>query len=106
MAIPSDPEALLTRQQLAEALTERGFPTTTATLSTKASRGGGPPFQRFGRRVLHPWGLSLEWARSKLGPLVSTTSEADIADQRNQPANVAGSLPTWKQRRMNVAGVR
>jgi GrpB-like predicted nucleotidyltransferase (UPF0157 family) len=37
--IPSDPNALLTRIQLADALTETGYPTKATTLSTKATRG-------------------------------------------------------------------
>jgi|HubBroStandDraft_4_1064222.scaffolds.fasta_scaffold49774_2 hypothetical protein len=65
MPIPSDPGTLLIR------------PITVATLNTKASRGGGPPFYRFGSRALHPWGPSLAWARSKLGPLVTSTAELD-----------------------------
>jgi hypothetical protein len=77
MAVPKDPETLLTRRELAEALGEVGFPIAVATLNTKASRGGGPPYRRFGPRALHPWGLSLEWAREKLGPLVSSTAELD-----------------------------
>jgi len=38
------PDALLTRDQTAAALTARGFPIKAKTLSTKASRGGGPPY--------------------------------------------------------------
>ena len=40
-----------------------GFPVAHATLETKASRGGGPPFRRFGRKPLYEWGPTLEWAR-------------------------------------------
>ena len=77
MAIPSDPEALLTRDAMASALTEAGFPVSPATLATKACRGGGPPFRKFGPKPLYPWGSGLEWARAKLGPVVSSTSELD-----------------------------
>ena len=56
MAIPADVETRLTRQQTAAALTEAGFPVSTATLTTKATRGGGPPFSHFGPRVLYRWG--------------------------------------------------
>jgi hypothetical protein len=77
MAIPSDPEALLTRDVMAQALTEAGFPISPATLATKACRGGGPPFRKFGPKPLYPWGSALEWARAKLGPMVSSTSELD-----------------------------
>jgi hypothetical protein len=71
MAIPNDPEALLERKPLSSALKEAGFRVASATLATKASRGGGPPYQKFGSRALYPWGTALEWARSKLGPLVT-----------------------------------
>jgi hypothetical protein len=77
MAIPSDPEALLTRRVMAQALTEAGFPITKTTLATRATRGGGPPYRKFGPKPLYPWGLGLEWARAKLGPVISSTSELD-----------------------------
>jgi hypothetical protein len=80
MAIP-DPDALLTRQQLAEALTDAGYPTSPKTLATMASRGGGPPFRKFGRRPLTRWREGLGWARSRLGPVVNSTAELDIASQ-------------------------
>jgi hypothetical protein len=47
--IPHNPNALLRRKQAAEALTAAGFPTSAATLATKASRGGGPTYRLFGR---------------------------------------------------------
>jgi hypothetical protein len=77
--IPDDPDALLTRKVTAEALTAAGFPVRAATLATKASRGGGPPFRRFGRVPLYPWGTSLGWATSRLGPLMRSTSEGDLS---------------------------
>ena len=43
-------------------LTEAGFPVTEATLATKATRGGGPPFQKFGSRALYRWADALLWA--------------------------------------------
>jgi hypothetical protein len=83
--IPDDPEQLLTREATAEALTAVGFPTTPATLATKASRGGGPAFRKFGPRPLYRWADALGWARSKLGPVVTSTSELDTA-RRPDPA--------------------
>jgi hypothetical protein len=53
---PDDPETLLTREAAAKVLTVAGFPTSPATLATKASRGGGPPFRKFGPRALYRWG--------------------------------------------------
>ena len=49
MTIPSNPDALLRRKLTADALTEVGYPTSEKTLATKASRGGGPPYHRYGR---------------------------------------------------------
>jgi hypothetical protein len=70
------PDTLLRRAELAAALTQACFPISTATLATKAVRGGGPPFRYFGRIPLYPWGAGLEWAQSRLSPLVASTSEA------------------------------
>jgi hypothetical protein len=54
--IPEDADALLTRAKTADALSEVGFPISEAPLATKATRGGGPPYQRFGSRALYRWG--------------------------------------------------
>jgi hypothetical protein len=72
-------DALLTRAAVASALTEVGFPVSAATLATKAVRGGGPPYQLFGRKPLYRWGAALEWARSRLSRPVTNTSEARAA---------------------------
>ena len=47
-SIPNSPDQLLTRTELAAALTELGFPTSPATLATRATRGGGPLFRKNG----------------------------------------------------------
>lgn len=73
--IPLDPEALLGRKETAAALTEAGFKVSAETLTTKASRGGGPPYQRFGQRALYKWGDSLDWARSRLSSPRRTAAE-------------------------------
>jgi hypothetical protein len=75
--IPDDLDTLLTRVDCAEALTAAGFPTSPKTLATKASRGGGPPFRRWGWKPLYPWGSALSWAMERLGPPMRSTSEAD-----------------------------
>jgi hypothetical protein len=74
-----DPNELLRRKALAEALTEAGFPTASATLATKATRGGGPPFRLYGRIPLYRWGDALEWAESRLSKPRWSTSEGDVA---------------------------
>jgi hypothetical protein len=81
--IPQDPDALLGRRETAEALTESGFKVTPATLTTKASRGGGPPYRLFGPRAIYRWGDSLEWARSRLSTPRRSAAEHAGADPRS-----------------------
>ncbi len=78
-AIPENPDMLLTRSQTAAALTEAGYPISAATLSTRATRGGGPPFRKFGPRALYPWGAALDWAKNRLSAPVHSTSESDTS---------------------------
>jgi hypothetical protein len=79
MATPIDPNTLLTRAAAAQALTEAGYPTARATLASLATRGGGPFFRHYGPRVLYCWADLIQWAESRLGPLIRSTSEADAA---------------------------
>jgi len=76
--IPEDPNTFLPRAAFAAALTAAGFKIKASTLATKASRGGGPPFRKFGPYPLYQWGSGLAWAKSKLSPVVTTTSELDV----------------------------
>jgi hypothetical protein len=91
MALPTDLDTLLTRAALADALTKAGYPTARATLATRATRGGGPPYRRFGRVPLYRWGDAVEWAQSRLGPVVHSTSELDVQrpSRNSSVANVA-----------------
>ena len=75
--IPDDPDRLLTRQATAAALTEAGYPTAPATLSTKATRGGGPAFVKFGPRTLYRWRDALAWAESRVSKPRASTAEGD-----------------------------
>jgi hypothetical protein len=75
--IPEDPDTLLRREATAKALTEKGYPVSGKTLSTKATRGGGPPFRSFGRIPLYRWGDALMWAESKMTPPRHSTSASD-----------------------------
>jgi hypothetical protein len=79
--VPTDPNALLRRTLLAAALTQLGYPLAPATLATMATRGGGPPFQLFGRIPLYRWGAALAWAQSRLSAPRRNTSEGDAMDQ-------------------------
>jgi hypothetical protein len=76
------PDSALRTNALAEALTQKGYPTAPATLATKRSRGGGPPYRRWGRIPIYTWGEALEWAQSRLGEPHCSTSEEDAASVR------------------------
>lgn len=73
--IPTTPDAMLTREQTAAALTAAGYPVKAKTLSTKATRGGGPPYSVFNSRCLYRWGDALDWARSMTTKPRHNTSE-------------------------------
>jgi hypothetical protein len=86
MATQTDPDALLGRKELAEALTDAGYKTARSSLASLATRGGGPKFRKYGKYPIYRWGDALEWAKSRAGPLVSSTSELDAPSQADQAA--------------------
>jgi hypothetical protein len=77
MAMDLNPDTLLTRLGAAQFLTEQGYQTAPATLATKASRGGGPEYECYGRRPLYRPEKLLEWAKSRLSKPVRSSSEAE-----------------------------
>jgi hypothetical protein len=77
--VPENPDAILTRMQTGAALRAAGFPVADKSLATRASRGGGPPYRRFGARVLYRWGDALAWAESRLSDPIRSSSELDAA---------------------------
>lgn len=79
------PSALLRRRRCAEALTAHGFPVAEKTLATKASRGGGPPYRKFGRVVLYRWDDALAWAEAQLSDPVCSSSELAAVLKRSEP---------------------
>jgi len=83
--IPDSLDALLRREATAEALTAAGFPTKAKTLATKASRGGGPQFSKWGPWPLYRWGDALAWAHSRLREPRCTTSEPDAMQAASAP---------------------
>ena len=60
------PETKLRRSELADALTEEGFPIAASTLASMGSRGTGPPYDLWGRIPIYGWGPSLRWAQNRL----------------------------------------
>jgi hypothetical protein len=72
------PSTLMRRPDCAKALTEVGYPIRAKTLATMATRGGGPPYQKFGRMVLYRWSEALAWAEGRLSPPRHSTSETRV----------------------------
>jgi hypothetical protein len=69
-------DRLLRRSKAAQYITHTyGIPCSPKTLAKYACIGGGPPFRLAGRFPLYPVSGLDEWARSKIGPLVRSTSE-------------------------------
>ena len=101
--IPESLDARLTRDGLAEALTEAGFPTSAKTLATKASRGGGPPFRKFGPRAIYTWGDALQWAEARLSAPRRSTSEPDagLGLRGGQPERARASASTSFSKGLN-----
>lgn len=73
------PDPLLDRRAASALLSGFGITCAPATLATLASRGGGPPYRKFGTRVLYRPGDLVAWAESRLTPPRRSTSEADAA---------------------------
>jgi hypothetical protein len=85
-----DADAFLTRKQVAQKLTARGFIISAPTLATMVSRGGGPPYQLFGPRALYRWADALAWAQGRLSAPRHSSSEVDCCIGR-ATAGVDGS---------------
>ena len=79
MLATDNSEKLLTRDQLASALTAAGFPVKPKTLANKAMRGDGPPFSLFGSRAIYRWDTALQWAHDQLRRPIS---EDDLRSER------------------------
>jgi hypothetical protein len=72
---PPHPDAKLSRRDTSAAFKAAGYRVSESTLARLASRGGGPPFHKFGKYPLYRWGDSLAWAEGKLRSPVRSTSE-------------------------------
>lgn len=75
----ADSDTMLRRRGAARALSEAGYPVSEATLATKASRGGGPPYQKFGRVPLYRRGDLFAWAEARLSAPMRSASKVDMA---------------------------
>lgn len=81
MPLPANPDVLLTRADATAALTEAGYPVAKATLATKATRGGGPPYIVFNGCALYKLADLLAWAEASSTAKVASTSEFDALRQ-------------------------
>ena len=75
------PDSMLLRKAAAAALTDAGFPTAEATLATKATRGGGPPFRVFGRKPMYRYSDLIQWAESRSSRTVNKASEVNLEER-------------------------
>lgn len=71
--------ALLRRNACATALTKAGFPISPKTLASMVTRGGGPPYHKFGRAVLYRWSDVLAWAEGRLSSARNRSSDFIIS---------------------------
>lgn len=65
----------LTRVEAIRYLSDRGIPIAKNTLSTLATRGGGPIYRRFGRQVVYLPSELDSWVAEKLSAPRRSTSE-------------------------------
>src|SRR5262245_32887302 len=91
-------DSLLTRPQTADELTAAGYPIKEGTLTTLASRGGGPRYSRFGNRTLYRWADALEWAQARTSTPHGSASEHRAERQhprrpRGRPRKTAAEQP-------------
>ena len=102
--IPSDPDALVTRKRGADALSTEGFPTSAQTLATKACRGGGPPYQLYGKVALYRWGDLLDWAKASMRQPRRSTSELDSPRALNGPGRPPKAEPIEREELRQAGG--
>jgi hypothetical protein len=75
---PASPERRVRRKEAARYLTDVwGIPTSPKTLAKLAVTGGGPQYRKAGRLLLYEIAVLDAFARNKLSPLVSSTSQLE-----------------------------
>ena len=93
------PKSQLRRAELAEALTEAGYPTSPGTLANLAVRGSGPPYSRWGKFPIYVWGDALAWAEHRRTPVSASAMdhkaakrqvESELADTVSAAAGLTG----------------
>lgn len=64
---PKDPR-WMSRKEVSAELAKHGFIISAGSLAVYATQGKGPPFMKFGMRVMYDAEKALSWARSRLVP--------------------------------------
>jgi hypothetical protein len=77
-------DTLLSTEELSAAFAELNLPLAVATLVTRRTLGGGPPFEKYGKWVRYRWGKARNW-RLAQGRMFTSTSE--------EPATILHSPP-------------
>lgn len=85
------PRKFVDRKTAALMLSAVGLQTSPATLATLASRGGGPPYRRYGRRVVYVWSDLLAWANARVSTVRCNTSQSSVAFEDEPPTVSVGS---------------
>jgi len=75
----SDNERRLSRAEAATFLTQRGYRVAYATLNKYATIGGGPTFEKFGRKPLYTESALLAWVASRTTGQLRHTSDLQAA---------------------------
>ena len=88
-----NPEQLLRREGLAEDLQSLGYPITAKTLATMACRGGGPPFELFGKIPLYRRGPGRAWAQSRLASPARSTAKSQQLKKAQEPESANDQRP-------------
>jgi hypothetical protein len=70
----------LSRKETAEFLRAQGLPIKAGTLECLATRGGGPPYHRFGRRAVYDPAEVLAWANARVTIAAETASEHRVQE--------------------------
>ena len=83
------PKPLLGRAEAAKFLTELGLNSSKKSLEKAAWCGGGPPYRRYGKRVLYTPSDLLEHAQDRLSAPAASAAEHDDLATRKAFTNAA-----------------
>ncbi|UDL95814.1 hypothetical protein LGH83_06320 [Lichenihabitans sp. PAMC28606] len=92
IAIEHPAHPYLRRAEAAAYVTDKYFPCSPRTLAKKAVVGGGPAYRLAGRIPLYSETGLDEWAKSKIGPVVRSSSDARAPKRFSLPEACEGGV--------------